>query len=199
MTQVGDFGIATSLATSSALATTKCGSPIYMSPEIVKGMPYATARPTRSAQPADELSAGQCVHCCKWRKATTRVYVCALQVRLHLRRVGARLHLLLRVLPTRAVGWLVHQCHATHSARCTPQVLSGHRMKPTCTQNHEMCVQLLPSKPQQSTGRCASQWQAIRQLYIHMNHHSGTWARRPQNWLCGGYAELAPKVKLQGR
>ena len=31
-----------------------------------------------------------------------------------------------------------------------------------------------------------------------MNHHSGTWAQRAQNWPCGGYAELAPKVKLQG-
>ena len=38
--KIGDFGISKSLAASHALAMTKCGSPIYMSPELCAGRPY---------------------------------------------------------------------------------------------------------------------------------------------------------------
>jgi NIMA (never in mitosis gene a)-related kinase len=38
--KLGDFGISRSLATSKAVAMTRCGSPLYMSPEICRGAPY---------------------------------------------------------------------------------------------------------------------------------------------------------------
>lgn len=38
--KIGDFGISKSLAMSHALALTKCGSPVYMSPELCAGKPY---------------------------------------------------------------------------------------------------------------------------------------------------------------
>ena len=38
--KLGDFGISTSVATSQAVANTKCGSPLYMSPELCAGKPY---------------------------------------------------------------------------------------------------------------------------------------------------------------
>ena len=41
--KLGDFGISRSLATSKAIAMTKCGSPLYMAPEICKGLPYGRA------------------------------------------------------------------------------------------------------------------------------------------------------------
>ena len=64
---------------------------------------------------------------------------------------------------------------------------------------HEMCVQLLPTKPQQSTGWYASQCQAIGKLYTCKNHHHGAWARQAHKGPCGGYVGLASKPKLQGR
>jgi|AACY02.10.fsa_nt_gi hypothetical protein len=65
------------------------------------------------------------------------------------------------------------QC-STH----TPSATVGVPYEATPTQNYEMCVQLLPSKAKKSTRWYASQWQAIGQLYTHMNHHSGAWAER---------------------
>ena len=38
--KLGDFGISRSLATSKAVAMTRCGSPLYMSPEICRGAAY---------------------------------------------------------------------------------------------------------------------------------------------------------------
>jgi NIMA (never in mitosis gene a)-related kinase len=38
--KLGDFGISKSLATSHAQANTKCGSPVYMSPELCQGKAY---------------------------------------------------------------------------------------------------------------------------------------------------------------
>ena len=38
--KIGDFGISKSLAASAALATTKCGSPLFMSPELCQGRSY---------------------------------------------------------------------------------------------------------------------------------------------------------------
>ena len=75
----------------------------------------------------------------------------------------------------------------------------GAPYQPIRTQTHERCVQLLPAKPQYSTGWYASQWQAIGQLYICTNHHSGAWARRAHEGPCGGCVGLASKLKLQGR
>ena len=91
---------------------------------------------------------------------------------------------------------------STHPRQCsmhTPSAVGAPYEANLHTQFHIVCAQLLSSKPQQSTRWYASQWQAIGQLCRHTNHHCGTWVRRAQNWPCGGYAELAPKVKLQGR
>lgn len=41
--KIGDFGISKVLPISNALAQTQCGSPLYMSPEMVKGEPYSQA------------------------------------------------------------------------------------------------------------------------------------------------------------
>ena len=38
--KIGDFGMSTTLAASHGLAITKCGSPLYMSPELCGGRPY---------------------------------------------------------------------------------------------------------------------------------------------------------------
>ena len=38
--KIGDFGLSKSLAASHGLAATKCGSPLYMSPELCSGRPY---------------------------------------------------------------------------------------------------------------------------------------------------------------
>ena len=38
--KLGDFGISKSLAASHAQANTRCGSPVYMSPELCQGRPY---------------------------------------------------------------------------------------------------------------------------------------------------------------
>ena len=38
--KLGDFGISRSLASSSALVATKCGSPLYMAPELCEGHFY---------------------------------------------------------------------------------------------------------------------------------------------------------------
>ena len=92
-----------------------------------------------------------------------------------------------------------HRTRTCRSARCPPRAPSGHRVRPIRTQRHEMCVQLLPTKPQYSTGWYASQWQAIGQLYTCTNHHYGAWARRAHEGPCGGYVGLASKPKLQGR
>ena len=72
-------------------------------------------------------------------------------------------------------------------------------IKANLSHSHEMCVQLLPAKPQYSTGWYASQWQAIGQFYICTNHHSGAWARRAHEGPCGGCVGLASKLKLQRR
>ena len=38
--KIGDFGISRSLSASKAVVLTKCGSPLYMSPELCHGRPY---------------------------------------------------------------------------------------------------------------------------------------------------------------
>ncbi|KOO29325.1 serine threonine-protein kinase [Chrysochromulina tobinii] len=38
--KIGDFGISKCLSASHGLALTKCGSPLYMSPELCSGRPY---------------------------------------------------------------------------------------------------------------------------------------------------------------
>ena len=38
--KIGDFGLSKSLAASHGMAATKCGSPLYMSPELCSGRPY---------------------------------------------------------------------------------------------------------------------------------------------------------------
>lgn len=38
--KIGDFGISRSVSGSTAMALTKCGSPLYMSPELCEGRPY---------------------------------------------------------------------------------------------------------------------------------------------------------------
>ena len=93
-----------------------------------------------------------------------------------------------------------HRTRARRSARCPPRAPSGHHIRPIRTQPHEMCVQLLPTMPQYTTGWYASQWQAIGQLYTRTNHHhGGAWARWAHEGPCGGYVGLASKPKLQGR
>jgi serine/threonine protein kinase len=48
--KIGDFGISRSLSTSKAVVMTKCGSPLYMAPELCQGLPYGA--------PADVWSLG---------------------------------------------------------------------------------------------------------------------------------------------
>ena len=38
--KVGDFGVAKTLLATNAMAQTKCGTPLFMSPELMSGMPY---------------------------------------------------------------------------------------------------------------------------------------------------------------
>ena len=38
--KLGDFGISRALSTRTNLAQTVCGTPYYLSPELVKGLPY---------------------------------------------------------------------------------------------------------------------------------------------------------------
>jgi len=38
--KVGDFGVAKTLLATNAMAKTKCGTPLFMSPELMSGMPY---------------------------------------------------------------------------------------------------------------------------------------------------------------
>ena len=94
----------------------------------------------------------------------------------------------------------IYTCETT--GRAPVGVLDAHpeRHRGTIKANlghpHEMCVQLLPTKPQYSTGWYASQQQAIGQLYTRTNHHHGAWARRAREEPCGGYVGLASKPKL---
>ena len=71
----------------------------------------------------------------------------------------------------------------------------GAPYQPIRTQTHEMCVQLLPAKPQYSTGWYASQWPAL-----HM-HKPPLWCmgQTGHEGPCGGCVGLASMLKLQGR
>ena len=93
----------------------------------------------------------------------------------------------------------IYTCETTgHAPIAVLRALPGHRIRPICTQPHEMCVQLLPTKPQYSPldGMQANGKPLLSSTHAQTTTMDGAWARRAHEGPCGGYVGLVLKAKL---